>query len=353
MNLAHKLTIMLRAAFAVLLALAGAAAAQDQVYLDADLDVGEDRPLQGHEPRALSITPTGNVVAVALERSILITNRLGHTRARIAMPASLEFVCVVATDDNDIAVLYRGTDKAGLSLFRHGPDGRLKRERRIADSAMDVSACMATRDNALLFLGSPGRDSWWLAKVSLDGVRIFEARSNGQQPERIAAMAARLAGHWYSLIQRPGVEGTPPDWYVHHHVDGKAREKHRIGITSGGYAAAMLTDGGVIAVNDDTLYFVDDLGTIKREASWPFHRTGPIVAGDDGFWAIVSHGDEIPDKLVRVDGRGDIRFRHPPRRIAGIARAPGNQIAVVVVSEDGRKTRLMRFDHRSGIEHLP
>jgi hypothetical protein len=349
---------MFRAAVVLLVALAGVASAQDRSYLDVELQLGEDRPRHDPQHGTLSIASTGTV-AVALERSILITDRLGRTKGRAAFPAAeraLGLVCVVAIDDRDIAVLYRYAGKAakrGLVLFRHGTDGRLKRERQIAEADLDVAQCTATRDHALLLLGSAGGHAWWLSKVSIDGGRVFEARSTGRPPERIAAMAARPAGHWFALIQRLDVEGAKPDWYLHHYVDGKPKEQLRLGISRGGYAAAMFGDGGVIAATDDTLYFIDDLGSITREASWPFHSTGTIIPGDDGFWAIVGLGDEIPSRLVRVNDKGDIRFRHPPMRIAGIARAPENQIAVVAVSEDGREARLLRFDHRSGVEHLP
>ena len=352
---------MLRAAFCLLLALAGAASAQDHATLDVEVPAGDDRLRQNGPRGVLSVTPTGTYV-IALERSVVLTDRRGRVSGRFALAAAdrkLDFVCLVAVDDKDIAVLYRyaeGAGRSGLVLARHGSDGRLKRERHIPTTPVDVEHCVPTRDHALMFAGNEagGSRAWWFAKVSLDGVRVFGARATGEHPERLASIGSRPGGHWYALVQRlkPGGAGTL-DWFLNHYVDGKVRAQLRLGLANGGPVAAMLEQGGVIAADGDTLYVLDDLASILREASWPFARTASIVGGDDGFWAIVSDAKEGPDKLVRVNAKGDIRWQHEPMRIAGIARDPDNQVVLIVASEDGRQGRLLRFDHRSGIEHLP
>jgi len=284
----------------------------------------------------------------------LIADLNGRVTARIPAPPAerkLEFVCASMVAEDDVALLLQYAESApqrGLVLFHHGADGRLKRQSDLNSNPFHIERCLPTSDGGLLPGGShglPPHFSWWFEKLTLEGGRVFEARGTGHQG-RVAALSPRPGGHLQALIEEKSAGGTDKfEWHLHHYVDGMSRSSTRVE-ADGGYAAALRSDGGVITSDDRTISIFEDSGKLKHKTPWRFHRTGPIVVADDGFWAAVSEGDHLPDIVVRLDATGAVLWRSQHMNIRGLARTPDNQIVVLVMTDNDTRARLLRFDHR-------
>ena len=356
---------MLRAAFLLLLAFVGTAAAQEpRIVLSTELPASDGAPQRYSQRRALSVGRDGTLLA-AMERGAVVADAAGQIRTRFAFPSPerrLAFVCVVAIDQDDLAAVFQQPDDSptpGLSLFHHGADGKLLGETLIppppewigpngkpAGAIYNVEQCSATADRALLLAGSYGtvrNAGWWFGKINLAGSVIFQT-NNPVLAERVAAAATRPDGGIDALVQvRAADLGGQFQWYLHRYAESGRRERARIDIPRG-YAASMMGSGGIIAADELGLFLVDENGRLLRQSSWPFHRTGVLVGAGASLWATGSFGDHEPDWLVRINERGTLYHYRTRLNIAAVAGAPADQLAALLVSDDGKTVRLVRFD---------
>ncbi len=275
----------------------------------------------------------------------------------------------------DIAVFISGGNlpappatgpNAAATLFRLAPGGQLKKEAAVgpprppsADpnappSHYELEAYLPTPDNALLLAGGFGSGpyGWWLGKLSLDGVRLWQAGPGRGFPERVGAVAVRPDGTTIALVQemRPGDVG-PLDWYIHHYAaDGSAASRMRLPERYG-YAVTVLRNGSLFVFVDDapkpraSLVHLDDVGHVVSRAAWPFAWTRRMIPDGDGFVAIVAqrYDADAPQFVVRADAKGVIRWKSAAVEVSEIALAPDGQVAALVWSATQGTLHLLHY----------
>lgn len=367
---------MIRLALIFVLAVCSAALAQPQPRITLDVPLAASAGFQ-FEPYAVAasvVVADDGSVFVALKQvdgsekqvriELLALARDGTQKFRVVVPAnparSTGSLKAAVVPSGDISVLHVFNDDgpgAMTFLYRFAPDGRLKKKSEISPPSRrsgapngyyEIQHFQPTADNAVMLSGGygPGPYSWWLGKFSLEGVRIFQAGPGQGFPENVSAMAARPQGHWLAMVIEMDPKGLGLDWFLHRYIAaGQQQSRIKLPI-KGGYAAAILNDGGVVPL-DDKLVFFNDLGRIAREVPWPFANTTSIVPAGDGFWAVVSESAAVdsPNLIVRVDSRGNVLWRTPPvGDTPRIARASDGQLVAVLRSADRARLRLVRYD---------
>lgn len=367
---------MIRLALILVMTVCGAALAQPQPRITLDIPLTASAGFQ-FEPYAttasLAVAGDGSVfIAVkqvdASEKQVridlLALTRDGARKFRMVVPATADrstgSLKAAVLPSGDVGVLHVFNDDgpgAMTFLYRFAPDGRLKKKSEIGPPSRrtgapygyyEIQHFQPTADNAVMLSGGFGSGpyGWWLGKFSLDGVRIFQSGPGQGFPENVSAMAARPQGHWLALVLEMDPKGMGLDWYLHRYTAAGQRQSRVKVPAKGGYAAAILSDGGVVPI-EDKLIFLNDLGRVVREVPWPFANTTSIVPADDGFWAVVSESSAVdsPNLLVRVDARGVVRWRTPAvGDTPSIARAPDGQLMAVLRGADRSTLRLVRYD---------
>ena len=368
---------MIRLTLFLLLAACGAALAQPQprTTLDIPLKASTGFQFDPYGPRSVQTVADDGTIVLALKQidpsekqvrvELIALSRDGTQKFRARVPVaadrpSIGSLNTAPVSSGEIGVLVvLNDDGPGLpaTLFRFGSDGRLKKKSEIGPPSRraanpngyySIAQFQPTADNAVMLSGGFGSGpyGWWLGKFTLDGVRIFQAGPGQGFPENVSALAARPQGHWLALVLEMDPKGMGLDWYLHRYT-AAGQQQARVRLQAkGGYVAAILSDGGVIAV-DDRLVFVNDLGRVVREVPWPFASTVSIVPADDGFWAVasVSNAVDASNVIVRVDGQGrDLWRTSPVGETPGIARTPDGQLMAVLASPDRTILRLVRYD---------
>ena len=371
---------MIRLALILVMTVCGAAAAQPQPRITLDVPLTASAGFQ-FEPYAFtaSLAVAGDgAVFIALKQvddsekdetekkvriDLLALARDGSQKFRVVVPATADrstgSLKATVVPSGDVGVLHVFNDDgpgAMTSLYRFAPDGRLKKKSEIGPPSRrtgapygyyEIQHFQPTADNAVMLSGGFGSGpyGWWLGKFSLDGVRIFQSGPGQGFPENVSAMAARPQGHWLAMVLEMDPKGMGLDWYLHRYTPA-GQQQSRVKVPAkGGYAAAILSDGGVVPIEDKLVYF-NDLGRGVREVPWPFANTTSIVPAGDGFWAVVSGAAvDTPNLIVRVDGRGNVLWRTPPvGHTPSIARASDGQLMAVLRSADRATLRLVRYD---------
>lgn len=367
---------MIRLALFFVMAVCGPALAQPQPRVTLDVPLTASAGFQ-FEPyaSAASLAVAGDGSAFILLKQVdasekqvridlLALNRDGTQKFRVVVPAlpnrSTGSLKAAVVPSGDVSVLHVFNDDgpgAMTTLYRFAPDGRLKKKSEIGPPSRrastpygyyEIQHFQPTADNAVMLSGGFGSGpyGWWLGKFSLDGVRIFQSGPGQGYPENVSAMADRPQGHWLAMVLEMDPKGMGLDWYLHRYTAG-GQQQSRVKVPAkGGYAAAILRDGGVVPIEARLVYF-SDLGRVVREVPWPFPSTTSIVPAGDGFWAVVSEGTAVdaPTLIVRADDRGNVLWRTPPvGDTPSIARASDGQLMAVLRSADRATLRLVRYD---------
>ena len=368
---------MIRLALVLVLTACGAALAQPQprITLDIPLRVSPGFQFEPYASTAQLTVAADGSAFIALKQvdasekqvrvELLALGRDGTQKFRRPVPVAADrpiigWLNVAVVPSGDIGVLVGLNDDGPGSLttlFRLGADGRLKKKSEIGppsrrsavpNAYYSIAQFQPTADNALMLSGGYGSGpyGWWLGKFSLDGVRIFQAGPGQGFPENVSALADRPQGHWLAMVLEMDPKGMGLDWFLHRYT-AAGQQQSRVKVpVKGGYAAAILSDGGVVPV-EDKLVFFSDLGRIVREVPWPFANTTSIRPAGDGFWAVVSESAAVdsPNVIVRVDSRGNVLWRTPPvGDTPSIARASDGQLLAVLRSAERSALRLVRYD---------
>lgn len=370
-------------AVVALVVLAGCAAAQAQPAPRVTLDVVVSPPagLQPHAGTAhgrLAVGADGTYYVLmswyaetsAARIELVAIGPGGAEKMRITLPIRLpidsrgvavQSMGVAVSHSGDLAVLVSGQGQT--TLFHLGADGRLKKASEIAPPAVGVRFggddyyqlrhYVATPDNALLLAGGYGSGpySWWMGKLSLDGVRLWQQGPSRGWPDSVNALRLRSDGSWIVILEEQRTENdTPHGCFLDRYAaDGRRLARTKIGLGDC-YTAAVLADGSVVATREgpsrSDLAFRDDTGKVTHKTTWPFDRIAWMIADGSGLAAIVSERADSRDSgeaAVRADGRGMLRWKSPGGEISDIARTPDDRIAALVWQATPREVRLVVY----------
>lgn len=302
----------------------------------------------------------------------------GAVKVRRTLPIqafALASLGIAVASSGDLAIFANPREQVDPSpaaallatLLRLGADGSVKKTamigapRPIRETASrhgyyHLRVLLPTPDNGLLAGGGFGSGlyRWWMGKVSLDGVRIWQASGGDGFMASVASIGPRPDGTWVSLAGDAPPE-NPRYWDIRRHAaDGKLLAQRR-GPDSNGHAAAVLREGSVFVTIQDVddpaparpqeLIFVDDSGRIRRRVSWPFPFTDRLIADGDGFAAVVNETNRADTRIfvVRCDAQGTIRWRAEADAAEIVRTADGQIAALVRWGKEKEQRRLVRF----------
>ncbi|TXL82172.1 hypothetical protein FHP25_00270 [Vineibacter terrae] len=290
----------------------------------------------------LAVAPAGTVTR---RRTLPVQEVVGSSRF------DLNALGVVAARSGDLAVFMSTTDPAGRSsarLLRLDPDFNLKKAAPVGPptrhddpgSFYVVETYLPTPDNAVLLAGGWGLGpvAWWMGKLSLDGVRLWQAGPGAGFPERVATIAPRPDGTWLSVaVEMHGV-GRGTGWYIRRHAtDGRPLARLTLAQPDDA-VVAVLREGCMLIVNANPdsrrkaeMVLVDDRGRVARRMPWPYPRTSSVTANGAGIAAVVSDSDatDAPTWLVRADAKGTIIWRQGPMSVDEMTSLPDGRIAAL------------------------
>ncbi len=322
------------------------------------------------EAKAASV----DLLAVAPNGTVMFRRALPPLQAKMAWDGlPMNSLSVTVAGPGDVAVFAASRERDGAptpkasfaTLLRLGADGKVKNTatlgapRAVANAdfqhaTYNLRVMVPTSDNGLLLGGGFGTffHAWWIAKVSLDGTRIWLADGGKGHTGQVSAIGPRPNGNWMTLVSDGGHHDSRTWDVLLRAANGKLLARHRAP-TLPAFHAAVLRQGAVLVESYNheepskrlELIFIDDAGKVRRRVQWAFPLTHGLIADGDGFAGIVGDSTDVESRrfVFRADAQGTVKWRTESNANIIVRSPDGHIVALVKSGNEEKRRRLVKF----------